>query len=351
MAPQVSFEVTDHHVVVGRNERRSAGLEHWVDGTLGIDRHAGRTLAIAPNGPFLARHDLTEGGFISGLLDAQQRILGLPDDVDHASGGPLHRDDASGLLLLTYHGETFRDGDPTDYYSFIGLAASDDDGVTFRDLGRVVTSWLDEHDPGRPRPVDLGSGGHIEHDGWFTLHFQDRGILHSRRDLSVARARTADVVAAALDGGVPEFTKYFDGRWCEPGLGGRSDELMPGLRRRVVWSDAAYVEPLGQHLLVVSQVAEMRGPVAQWQQSISLSADGVRWSDPVPVTSPEPAELLYVTVDSGGSDQHRIEGDEFHLYRVRSTARWRWDDACLERLTVKIVDPGGPRREHSPFGR
>jgi hypothetical protein len=329
--------------MVGRNERRSAGLEHWVDGTLGIDRHGGRTLAVAPNGPFLARHDLDAGGFISGLLDARQRIEGLPADVDHASGGPLHRDADSGLLLLTYHGETFRDADPTDYYSFIGLAASHDDGVTFRDLGRVVTSWLDEHDPGRPRPVDLGSGGHIEHDGWFTLHFQDRGILHSRRDLSVARARTADVVAAALDGGVPDFTKFFDGGWCEPGLGGRSDELLPGLRRRVLWSDAAVVERLGCHLLVVSQVAEVRGSVAYWQQSISLSADGIHWSDPVALTEPEPAEMLYITVDSGGPDQHRIEGDEFFLYRVRSTARWRWDDARLERLTVRLPAPPEPR--------
>lgn len=349
--PQVSFEVTDHRVVVGRNERRSAGLEHWVDGTLGVDRHGGRTLVVAPNGPYLSRHDLGANGFISGLLEARQRIQGLPADVDHASGGPLYRDPVSGVLVLVYHGETFRNADPTDYWSFIGLAASYDDGETFNDLGRVVSSWLDEHDPGRPRPVDVGSGGHSVHDGWFHLHFQDRGILHSRRDLSVARARTDDVVAAALEGTVPAFTKYFDGRWCQPGLGGRSDELLPGLRRRVVWSDAAWSDVLSRHVLVVSQVARMEDDVAHWQQSVSLSLDGAHWSEPTPVGTPEPAEMLYVTIDSGGMDQHRIEGDEFFLYRVRSTSRWRWDDARLERLTVRIIADGAVRSELPVSGR
>lgn len=338
------FVVTDERTVVGRNERRAAGLDFWVDGTFGVDRRGGRTLAVMPNGPCLSLHDLDRGGFIAGLLAADHRIQGLPDDVDHASGGPLHRDPDTGLLLLVYHGETFRDGDPTDYYSYIGLAASRDDGDTFTDLGRIVTSWLEEHDPGRPRPVDLGSGGFTIADGWFNVYFQDRGLLHTRRDLSVARARTDDVVTAALEGRAATFTKYFDGRWCEPGLGGRSDELLPGLRRRVVWSDAAWCEPLGRHLLVVSHVAEMHDWVAHWTHSISLSPDGLCWSEPAMIVDPVPAEMLYVTIDSTGPDQHRITGDEFHLYRVHATTPWRWDDARLDRLTVRIdLDAaGGP---------
>lgn len=339
--PGVGFAVEAVETVVGRNERRAAGLDHWVDGTMGFHRAAGRTLVVAPNGPCLARHDVTDGQFIDGLLSADDRIHGLPEDVDHASGGPLYHDEASGLLLLVYHGETFRDADYRDYYAFLGMAVSDDDGESFHDLGRIVTSWLDEHDPGRPRPVDVGPGGFVVRDGWFHLYFQDRGILHSRRDLSVVRAGVAEVLDAARDRRTPVFTKYFDGRWCEPGLGGRSDELLPHIERRVLWFDAAYLESWDRSLIVYSTVEDVAAGVPRWNHMVTLSHDGLDWSTPQRLHDEAlPAELLYVTIDSGGPCQRTVTGDRFDLYRVRSTASYRWDDARLERLTIRCSPLG-----------
>lgn len=339
--PEVRFEATEPVTLVGANERRAAGLEFWVDGTMGIHRPGdGRTLVVAPNGPALARHDLSHGGFIRGLLAARQPIEGLPPDVDHASGGPLHHDPDSGALLLVYHGETFRGGDPRDYYSFLGMAVSHDEGATFRDLGRIVTSWLEEHDPARPRPVDVGPGALVVRDGWFHVYFQDRGLLHSRRDLSVARAPVAEVLAAAREGRAPEFRKHFDGRWDEPGLGGRSDELLPMVHRRVVWFDVADAPSLGARVLVHSAVQEVSDGIARWNHGISVSGDGLRWTTPQWLhPEPVPAEVLYVTIDSGGPVQRRIDGDRFDLYRVRSSAADRWRDARLERVTVHLRRP------------
>ena len=337
LSGEVRFEASEPQTLVGRNERRTAGLEFWVDGTMGFHRPGdGRTLVVAPNGPALARHDLSGGGFISGLIEPRQTIQGLPPEVDHASGGPLHHDPDSGLLLLVYHGETFRDGDPRDYWSFLGLAVSEDEGDTFRDLGRIVSSWLDEHDEGRPRPVDVGPGGFVVRDGWFYVYFQDRGILHSRRDLSVARAPVAEVLAAARERRTPEFRKYFDGRWDEPGLGGRSDELLPDVERRVLWFDVALVDGLDAAILVYSAVQEVTDGVAMWNHGVTLSRDGVCWDDPRWLhDEPLPAEVLYVTVDSGGPSQRHIHGDRFDLYRVRSSGADRWHDAQLERVTVR----------------
>ena len=55
---------------------------------------------------------------------------------------------------------------------------------------------------------------------------------------------------------------------------------------------------------------------------------------------PVPAELLYLTIDSGGPDQRRVEGDEFDLYRVAAAAPYRWHDARVERQRVRwaVVD-------------
>jgi hypothetical protein len=331
----VRFDVADPVVVATADQRRALGLDHWVDGTMGFHRAGGRRMAIAPNGPRLARHDLTTGGLLTGLVDPHQTIMGLPADVAHASGGPLHHDEGSGQLLLVYHGETFRNDDHRDFFSFIGMAVSDDDGATFEDLGRVITSDLVEDDPHRPGPVEIGSGGFVVRDGWFHLYFHDRNARYVRRDLCVARARLSDVLAAAQTRRAPVFAKLHDGAFREPGLGGRASELLPGLRHRVCWLDVAFLEPHDSFMLVYSTIEDVRCGQAMWNLAVALSPDGVQWGRPELLAQDAvAAETLYVTIDSGGSCQRTVTGDRFDIYRVRSTSKYRWDDAALERLTV-----------------
>jgi hypothetical protein len=331
--PPVAFIAGPPSVLVDHDTRVAGGLHHWVDGTMGFHRHDGGTTVVAPNGGRLARHRLTPSGFPGRALTTTGRIGGPVAAADHASGGPLHHDERSGQLLLSYHGETFRGGDPADYYAFIGLAVSDDHGASFEDLGRTITSPLDEHDRYRPRPVDLGSGAFVVRDGWFLAYFQDRGNGPTRRRLSVARAPVDEVLAAARDRRTPVFTKYHDGGWDQPGCGGLSAELLPDTPW-VVWFDTAFVEPLQRTLLVYSTSWLVDG-VPHWMHMASLSRDGLRWSPPVPLLdSPVTDEIIYLTIDSGGPDQRTITGDTFDVYRTRSTTPYRWDHAWLERVTV-----------------
>jgi hypothetical protein len=332
-APAVTFRAGPPETVVDHATRVDGGLRHWVDGTMGIHRHGGATTVIAPNGGRLARHDLTMSDFAAGPRAADARIRNQVTPSDHASGGPLHYDERSGQLLLAYHGETFSRGDPADFYAFIGLAVSDDHGETFDDLGRIITSHLDEGDRYRPRPVDVGSGAFVVRDGWFLAYFQDRGNGPTRRRLSVARARVDDVVAAARDRRTPVFAKYHDGRWDQPGCGGVSAELLDHVPW-VVWFDTAVLEPLGCVLLVYSTSWLVDG-VPHWMHLAALSPDGLRWSTPVPLLGePVTDEIIYLTIDSGGPDQRTITGSSFDVYRTRSSTPERWDHAWLERVPV-----------------
>ena len=327
-------------VVATAAQRRSAALHFWCDGTMGIHRRNGRAVVIAPNGPRLARHvvagpdgDVADR-LLAGVVATDQAIGGLPTDVDHASGGPLHHDERSGLLLLVYHGERFRNGDPTDFESFLGLAVSGDDGGSFIDLGPVVTI---HPDPDRRGWVDVGSGAMLVRGGWMRLYFQDRGRHQIRRNLSVAAAAVDDVLACAEAGQAPAFRKYGSGGWNQPGLGGDSADLLDPARGRIAWFDAIRLEPLGLDALVFSTVEAVVDGVALWNHALTTSVDGLHWSDPqLLFDSPEPAELLYVTLDSGERDQRRSTTGVFDLYRTRATTPFRWDDACVERIRVRV---------------
>lgn len=336
--PDLRLRAGEPVVVVDRPTRAAWGLDHWVDGTMGLLRRGDRTTVLSPNGASMARLELVGDRWASAEV-ATAEIRERREDVDHISGGPSLRHPDTGAVLVVYHAERFADGDPTAYYSFLGLAVSHDDAVTFVDLGAIVRSPVDELAPDGPRPVELGPGSLVVHGEWLHVYFQDRGNGPVRRRLGVARARLDDVWAAASAGRAPVLHTYHDGRWDEPALGGRSSELLPV--PWVVWFDVATYEPLDCHLLVYSS-SWLAGRTPQWMYYSSVSRDGLRWSPPRPVLDvPLADEIIYLTIDSGGADQRRITGDRLHLYRTRSTTAYRWDDAVLERLDVRceVVEP------------
>jgi len=332
----VVFHAGDPCIVIDHETRMAHGLIHWVDGTMGFHRHDGREIVIAPNGGRIARHEIHGADLAVAPTAADVGLSGELAASDHASGGPVYFDEEHQQLLLFYHGETFTDGDASDYYAYLGLAVSDDHGATFDDLGRIITSDLAADDPDRHRPVDVGSGAYVIRDGCFYVYFHDRGNGPVRRSLSVARARVDDVLDAARRRATPRFTKWCDGTWEEPGVGGRSAELFHTDPQWVVWFDVATIEPLGCDLLVYSTSWLVQG-VPHWNYMTALSTDGVSWSSPQPLFAEAVTdEVIYLTIDSGGPRQRVITGDTFDLYRTRATTPFRWDHAWLERLTVSF---------------
>lgn len=331
----ITVEKVRSETVATRRQRTAVGLEHWVDGTFGVHRRGGATTVIAPNGPVLARHrfagDLA-GSLLSGLEDPAAIIVGLPDDVDHASGGPLHYDRESGLLLLVYHGERFTDGDPSRYRSFVGLAVSYDEGSEFHDLGPIVRTHAELL--GVEGAIDVGSGAFAVRGGWFEVYYQDRACGVPRSNLSVARCAVSEVMSAAREGIAPDFWKWGGQAFDEPGLGGRDVEVFPVPRSWIGWFDSFVDDSTGTVALVCSG-HDLREST-RWVLFITTSGDGVHWTEPVQVDALDHGtEGLYVTVVP--DDQHAGRID---LYTVRASSDPRWADAELVRTTCDLFGPG-----------
>lgn len=324
------IDVLGSYTVMDSTQRSSSGLDFWVDGTFGVHRRLGTTTVIAPNGPSLARHRL-DGSVAealgAGLEEAAYSIGGIPADVDHASGGPLHFIDEAGLLLLVYHGERFAGGDAQDYRSFLGMAVSYDEGTTFRDLGPIIRTAADVG--GVDDIIDVGSGAFTIRDGWFEVYYQDRACGIPRSNLSVARCRESELLSAACAGVAPRLKKWGGTAFDQPGIGGRDTEVLPISTRWTGWFDAFVSEPSGRAVLVCSG-RNIAAP-ANWTVFAISSDDGVAWSDPCELLEIEGQECLYVTVvpdpDSVG---------EFDLYTVRASTDPRWGDAELVRTRCSV---------------
>lgn len=331
----VTFVESAPVVVADEPARRAAGLTYWIDGTIGFHRDGDRSLAVAPNGPDLAVHDVAGADLIGGLRDPCQQIIGVPERIRHASGGPILADPDSDRIILVYHGETFSDDDPTDFYSFIGMAVQEGSG-RFADLGPIVVSDTSEHDPGRHRPVEVGPGACIVVDGWLMVFFGERHRWGVRQHLGVARARFAEVLDTAGQRRAPVFSKFTGSGWDEPGIGGRSADLFATTSLPVMWPDFARIELLDAYVCVFSTLKWNRAGWA-WMHATSLSADGIHWSRPE-LLSKEPleGEALYLSIDSGGSAPRTVDGDHFDLYRVRAASSFRWADALVERVVVRF---------------
>lgn len=343
--PEIVFRTGPPRMVATRDDRVANGLHHWIDGTMGIVRDGTRAVVVAPNGRDLARHEMIgEQSLTASVVATDQPIVGCPASVDHASGGPLFRDAETGALVLVYHGETFLDGDHERFYSFLGLAVSTDDGGTFVDLGRIVTSEVEESNRDA-WPVEVGPGAAVRMGEHLLVYFTERGIASQRIRLAVARARFRDVIAGAIAGAAPSFRKRYRGRFTSPGLGGPADDLMAGTGYYVGWFDVARLAANDLLVLVFSTVPGWSTGDHRWNHYGACSRDGIRWSRPARLyDEPFDGEMLYLTVDSGGPDQRVVEGDRFDVYRVCSTTPYRWDDAWVDRVEVSWrVQPGSAR--------
>ncbi|MGY4159539.1 hypothetical protein ACVINW_005381 [Bradyrhizobium sp. USDA 4461] len=175
-----------------------------------------------PNGRFRGfdAHGETraiDGARPSAMAGPARVVLrpGPPGSVDSCGQWLNHAERRGTSVLGFIHDETACNYPAGQTHKSMALATSADDGLTWKSLGQIITG-TDRPTPGK----NTGEGDCTAvdaHDGFFYAYCfrpRDAGLI-------VARAPVTDPAPG-------KWSKFFDGRWDQPGLGGEATRLMAG---------------------------------------------------------------------------------------------------------------------------
>jgi hypothetical protein len=254
------------------------------------------------------------------------------DSYGYIGGGPVYQVPpgmpGAGRLLATYHAELPNDA----LYPVLGLAASDDDGLHWIDLGEVVR-FNQSYRTGLDG-VEIGDGPLVPSpDGtYFYLYFPDwiaNGTVHATTltHVSVARALARDVLRDAFESKprhAVTFQKFYDGQWdLQPAIGGASTDLSPRSAYEG-YIDIHYDSALQRSVMLISNDTNF---------AYAESIDGLHWTRPVGIGEFGPI-AAYPTAVGMGDDPH-ILGKSFYVYFTYLPQDGTgWKHGALKRLTL-----------------
>lgn len=266
----------------------------------------------------------------------------LPPTMDYVGGGPVYRvpggEPGADNLLVVYHVE--RPLPSGNFWTWLGLAKSTDEGATWQDLGIFLSFTL----PFNPRAVLLDMG--LENlvvatdrttlQKYFYIYFPEFYWLNNihidprSRDVSVARAPYEELLTAAFMNHsvtVPRlFHKYYKGEWDEPGLGGESTDLFANGQGIDGYPHVAWSDYRNRFVMIMNNL-----------QSIAYgeSVDGLHWP-PLQIifgTTPQIPVYPYANIVGSGNDPS-ILGDTFYSYYTAWPLGVSWQPATLNQLTI-----------------
>jgi hypothetical protein len=304
---------------------------------------------------------LERDGSITRTLGSLDRPLGntspiesvlhsphLPPDILYAGGGPVYRvppgREGAGDLLLVYQGARATYVAPHHYpdsyqyqngfWSYLGLAKSSDDGLTWSDLGIIISA----NQPYEPNgdSMDIGEGDLVTDstETYFYIYFPDR-IVNGTSDtfMSVARAPIDELLADAARHRTPRFRKYNDGDWNEPGIGGKSSSVLPSNLDYAGDANVVYSRDLKRYVAVFDDTQNI---------SYAESPDGIGWTSPNLLHSTDPNIAFggYAVAVGDGDEPSRL-GQRFYVYFTMypnpanpNVTDPGWPGASVQRLTI-----------------
>lgn len=335
--------------------RIGAGLHTWPDGNIGFASISGTIYAFAPNGPDSARNTATPTS-LRGTVQQTALALTTLEPADYAGGGDIYN--TGTRLIKLWHGEA-HDADPTRFISFHGLATATTAAPdTWTDMGRIITADVGV-DPAVAQN-DTANNSMVVFGSYMYVFFSEKTPATSsgpatRGSFSVARALLADVVTWAGGGAPVTFSKFYRGAWTEPGIGGKSSEIIPGAPYPS-WASAIRVSGLADRFIMAwtAKLSPIGIEGNQWGVYVAMSEPGsvTEWGEPELLLGPTPsAELTYITLaDSTDLSTHVSDATTMKMYLVSSAlgavAGNRWTDAevlvyDLSVYSGKVTSTGG----------
>jgi hypothetical protein len=266
------------------------GLSYFPDmGTSALETETGVRLVLAS----VRSTFVVEGADLQNLSKATAIVApGAPGEFDNGYAGVSAVVRVEGVYYGFYHAEDqeglplIPGSDLAGFYGSIGLVTSED-GLTWTKRGQVITSSQPKEWAAYPNQSDRGAaepGAVVSRDGRYVFLYYTE---HSRVD-----GRSVDICVARADlqAGPPlpgAFSKYRNGGFSEPGLGGHDSPIVVGpaptianaLEGHVVYSKAAdrYLMIFGVDdwdARMKGRPPELGGLYAAW------STDGVVWAEP-----------------------------------------------------------------------
>ena len=254
------------------------------------------------------------------------------DSYGYIGGGPVYHVPAglpgAGHLLATYHAELPDDS----LYPVLGLAASNDDGLHWTDLGEIIrfnqayATGLDG--------VEIGDGPLVTSpDGqYFYLYFPDwiaNGTSHATTltNVSVARAPIADVLQDAFISHprrAVAFQKFYAGKWnLQPAIGGASTDLLPKSAYEG-YIDIHYDDALQRYVMLISNDTDF---------AYAESIDALNWTRPIKIGTFGPIAAYPTAVGLDADPQ--VLGSIFYVYFTFLPQNGSgWTHGALKRLTL-----------------
>ncbi len=326
-----AFVAGEREVVATKEQREALGLKWFIDGNGGVLTRGDEVRLYGANGRGPVRVTGTRGNPLQ-RMDRVSIATGNTD-FQYLAGGPLFRDPKSGRIFLFYHAEIHR-GTYKNFYSVLGLSIqTDEQGLAFKDLGPIFTANVSNEQA--ESSVEICGSPYVIKDGYFYVYARDVMADGNPRqsNLSVARAKVAEVVSAGMEGKGAKWTKYYNGAFSEPAVGGRSSPLElgnPGTR----WMDVSYNAALGKFVMVVA--------ANTFPQNVDLfitcSEDGIHWDERRKLAA-EKGEAFYPSIIGFLDDPRRTEKEFYVYYTFSPKGGWeRWSDAAIVRRKITFAE-------------
>ena len=339
-------------IILTAEQRSNLSLNWFHDGILSGWRNPDgvKYTLIGPNDGKTAK-------IVGTLSDIAQQVtstgvsLSNPKSAyDYASGHPFYYDAQSGRWLFSYHSERWPNG-ATNFYSTIGLAYSQDNGDSIIDLGEIIQAEvpIDQYISKGFGAIEVQGGPIVvAPDGYFYVFFNEHSLAGQYVGISVARAPISEVVAAARNGELSQWMKYYNGSWNQVGMGGLGSRVVNPLPYTwITWCDAAWNRYLNKFVMICSiSMYDSKGVfTGDTALAYASSADGIQW-DPMTVLTLYPEnpvrERFYPSIIGLEDGKNlKLTGKKFYVYYTNSyLGAWnRWADASVNRIKITVAQP------------